>query len=122
MVADGSIHSIEASGTLVCFPSIQADLVPTFKKSYWYQLLSTGTTGIIKDNKMILVKNTPPVTKLVDFFIKFSDQNNLIITSGLKKMVFIPLLSCLHYLRRTCLLIPVTLRICKRRFIILPCF
>ena len=33
IVADGSIHHIEASGTLLGFPSIHADLVPTLKKS-----------------------------------------------------------------------------------------
>ena len=33
IVADGSTHPIEASGTLLGFPSIQADLVPTFKKN-----------------------------------------------------------------------------------------
>jgi len=33
VVADGSIHPIEASGTLVGFLSIHADLVPTFKKT-----------------------------------------------------------------------------------------
>ena len=33
IVADRSIHPIEASGTLVGFPSIHADLVPTFKKT-----------------------------------------------------------------------------------------
>jgi len=38
--------------------------------------MSTGAVGIIKDDKMILLKNRPPVNKLVDFVIHFSDQNN----------------------------------------------
>ena len=42
--------------------------------------------------------------------------------SGLKQMVFIQLLSCLIYLRRTCLFIPVTWRILKRWFIIFTLF
>ena len=40
--------------------------------------------GIIKDDRMILIKNDPPVEKLLDFIIQFSNQNNLIIMSGLK--------------------------------------
>ena len=46
--------------------------------------MSTGAMGIIKDDKMILIKNDTPVQKLVDFIIQFSHQNNLIIMSGLK--------------------------------------
>ena len=46
--------------------------------------MSTGAMGIIKDNKMILIKNAPPVEKLVDFVIQFSNQNIIIIMSGLK--------------------------------------
>ena len=42
---------------------------------------------------MILLKNTPPVEKLVDFVIQFSDQNNFIIMSQLKKNgLYTPLL------------------------------
>ena len=47
-------------------------------------IISSGAMGIIKDDKMILIKSDPPVEKLLDFIIQFSNQNNLIIMSGLK--------------------------------------
>jgi len=77
MVVGWSIHPIEASGTLVGFPSIHADFVPALKLPHWY--FTNFVYCIITNDKMILLKNTPPV----DFVIQFSDQNNLMIMSGL---------------------------------------
>ena len=60
MVADGSTHTIQESGTLIGFSSIQADYVPTFTKYLIgvSPILSNGAVGLITTDKMILVDST----------------------------------------------------------------
>ena len=83
-VADGTEHPITASGTLLGHPSIRADLVPSFHQNLVgvSPILNQGALGIITQNEMFLLDSHPYVAKLVDFAIKYSKQNNLIIMTG----------------------------------------
>jgi hypothetical protein len=86
LVADGTAHTITASGTLLGHPSIQADLVPSFHQNLIgvSPILNKGALGIIKQDKMVLLARDPYVEKLVDFAINYSERNNLIIMTGSK--------------------------------------
>jgi len=85
-VADGTHHTIVASGTLVNHPSIPAHYVPSFKTNLLgiSPIIDTGAVGIIQSNQMTLVKNSPLVDKILNFVLKYSNDNNLIILSGKK--------------------------------------
>jgi hypothetical protein len=87
VVADGTVHPIKASGTLLGHPSIHADVVPTFTQNLIgiSPILERGAVGIIKHDKMRLIESNPYVEKLVDFAIEYSKQNNLIIMTGSKQ-------------------------------------
>jgi hypothetical protein len=54
VVADGSAHPIEASGTLLGHPSIHADYVPTFTQNLIgvSPILDIGAIAIIHNNKI----------------------------------------------------------------------
>ena len=85
-MADGSTHTIEASGTLLGYPSIHADYVPSFTNNLIgvSPLIDKGAVGIIQHDKMVILNSTPYVDKLVNFVINYSTQNNLIILTGSK--------------------------------------
>ena len=85
-VADGTKHPITASGTLLGHPSIRADLVPSFHQNLVgvSPILNQGALGIITRNEMFLLDCHPYVAKLVNFAIKYSKHNNLIIMTGQK--------------------------------------
>jgi hypothetical protein len=86
MVADGSTHPIVASGNLLGHPSIHADLVPTFTQNLIgvSPILDKRAVGLITHDKMMLLNSDPYVDNLVNFVIKYSEQNNLIILTGEK--------------------------------------
>ena len=85
-VADGSHHPILASGTLVNHPSIPAHFVPSFKNNLLgiSPIIDSGAVGIIKSDKMTLVKTSPLVDKILNFILQYSNDNNLIILTGNK--------------------------------------
>ena len=70
IVADGTKHPIEASGTLLGHPAINADFVPTFTQNLIgvSPILDKGAFGLIKQDKMVLIKSNPTVTCASRFF------------------------------------------------------
>ena len=71
---------------MVSHPSIQANLVPSFKHNLIgiSRIIDTGAVGIIQSNKMTLVKHSPLLDKILHFVLKYSHENNLIILTGYK--------------------------------------
>ena len=86
IVADGSAHTIEASGTLLGYPSIHVDNVPSFIKNLIgaSPIIENGAVGTIQHDKMVILDRDPYVDKLVDFVINYSSQNNLVVLMGSK--------------------------------------
>ena len=85
-MADGSAHTIEASGTLLGHPSIHADYVPTFANNLIgvSPIIDNGAVGIIQNDKMFILDRDPYVDKLVNFVINYSSHNNLVVLTGSK--------------------------------------
>jgi len=85
-VADGSAHTIEASGTLLGHPSIHADYVPSFTNNLIgvSPIINNGAVGIIQRDKMVILDRDHYVDKLVNFVINYSSQNNLVVLTGSK--------------------------------------
>jgi hypothetical protein len=83
-VADGTVHPILASGMLVGYPDITADLVPSFSHNLIgvSHIINNGATRIIRNNKFLIIENTDAVNKLMDFVLKVSHKDNLIILMG----------------------------------------
>jgi len=73
-------------GTLLGHRSITAHLVPSFTQNLIgiSPILKNGGLGVIKHDKMVVMKSNPVVDKIVDFVLSFSENNNLIILTGTK--------------------------------------
>jgi len=83
-VVDGSKHPILASGPLVSHPHIHANYVPSFSNNLIgiSPIIDRGAVGIIHSNKMTLVRRSSLVDKILNFVLKYSNDNNLIILTS----------------------------------------
>ena len=65
-------------------PHIHANYVPSFTNNLIgiSPIIDRGAVGIIQSNKMTLVKRSRLVDKILNFVLKYSTDNNLIILTG----------------------------------------
>ena len=87
-VADGFKHPTIASSPLSLVPSyyphIHTNYVPSFSNNLIgiSTIIDRGAVGIIHSNKMTLVRRSSLVDKILNFVLKYSNDNNLIILTS----------------------------------------